>query len=96
LNHTLVMDDVLPQLGLAVLLIGLGLPFLFWLVVRFPLMTGGLGLVGVVLELLRLLGEPGQPVRPSCGDSTLPLQATPHLGPRIDDGNGLRGPEIRL
>ena len=92
----LVMDDLLPPLGLALLLIGIGLPVFTWLVLRFPLTTSALGLVGVVLELLRILGEPGQLVRPSCVDSTPPPHATPRADPRFDGGNGLRGPELRL
>jgi len=91
------MDEVLPQLGLFLLLIGIGLPVFTWLVLRFPLTTGALGLVGAVLEVLRLLGEPGQPVRPSGGDDlTPPPHATPRADPRLDGSNGLRGPEIRL
>jgi len=91
------MDDMLPQLGLVLLLIGIGLPVLMWLVLRFPLTTGALGLVGAVLELLRILGEPGQSVRPSCGDdSTPPSLATPRADPSIEGGNGLRGQEVRL
>jgi hypothetical protein len=91
------MDEVLPQIGLVLLLIGLGVPLLMWLVLRFPLTSGVLGLAGAVLELLRILGEPGQPVRPSCGDdSTPPSLAVPRGDPRFDGGNGVRGPEVRL
>jgi hypothetical protein len=91
------MDELLPQFGLVLLLIGLGVPLLMWLVLRFPLTTGALGLVGAVLELLRILGEPGQPIRPSCGDdSTPPAHASPLADPGLDDGSGLSGPEVRL
>ena len=89
------MDDVLPTLGVVLLLFGLGLPFLFWLVVRFPLTTGALGLGGAVVELLRILGTPGNPVSPSCGESTPPAQTAPRGGPS-PNGTGLRGPEVRL
>jgi hypothetical protein len=96
LNRRLVMDDVLPQLGLALLISGVGLPVLTWFVLRFPRTTGAFGLLGVVLELLRIAGEPGHSVRPSCGDSPPPPLATPRTDPGFDRGNGLRGPEIRL
>jgi hypothetical protein len=96
LNRSLVMDDLLPQLGLALLLVGIGLPVFMWLVLRFPPTTGALGLVGVVLKLLRVAGEPGQPIRPPCGDSTPPPLATPRADPSLEGRNGLRGPEVRL
>jgi hypothetical protein len=90
------MDELLPQLGLVLLLIGLGLPVFTWLLLRFPLTIGALGLLGAALELLRILGEPGQLARPSCVDSTPPPIATPRADPRLDRGNGLRGPGVRL
>lgn len=88
------MDDLLPQVGLVLLLIGLGLPVFTWFLLRFPLTSGALGLVGAVLELLRILGEPGQAVRPTCVESTPPAYAAPREG--FNGGNGLRGPELRL
>jgi hypothetical protein len=91
------MDELLPQLGVALLLILLGLPLLVWFVLRFPSTTGALGLLTVVLELFRLLGEPGPSVRSSCGDFTPRSLATPPpADPGPDRGNGLRGPEVRL
>ena len=56
------MDDLLPPLGVALLVVGLGLPLGFWLLIRFPMTTGAVGLVAAVVELLSLLGAPGEPL----------------------------------
>ena len=96
MKHSLVMDDLIPQLGVAVLLIVLGLPLLVWFVLRFPSTTGVLGIVTLVLELLRVLGPPAEPVSSSSCGSTLPLQAAPRGDSGSEGGTGLLGPEVRL
>ena len=96
LNPLLVMGDLIPQLGVALLLIVLGLPLLVWLVLRFPLTTGILGLGTMVLELLRILGTPAEPVSASSRESTPPPQAAARGDSSSDGGAGLQSGEVRL
>jgi hypothetical protein len=95
-NPSLAMDDLLPQLGVALLLIVLGFPLLVWFALRFPSTTGALGLVTVVLELLRILGTPAETVSPSSGTPTPPSHAAPSGDSSQGGGTGLIGPEVHL
>jgi len=89
------MGELLPTLGWFVLLVGIGLPLLLWLVTRFPVATGTIGLVAAVMELVRLLAGPGDLAIPADLDSIPSARIAPGRLPP-SDGSGLSGPEIRL